>query len=611
MGTASGTISDNLSSATVKFTLANSVMKVTNTIPEHYTTAANNPVKISLVNDDSKNVSAPIDTYVFVPYDETLKIDVTGKSTAGVDKYFSCTMTSATEACKAYNVQIADEGASMYEVCLSDDYQVAWGDMIVITTPATFKGISSANQNAVVYEAIPVPSEGAEADWNNAKQAASNGVISGLTPGISYYVRARVGGVTSLPITLTPAVTGLSASAAHTDTNGVAEGGDLDGTDVVATFESPHDKVTEAISSWSFVVCKSTDENTALRTFNFAEGTVSGTVNSDGSDLTVNSDGSDLTGANDWPYLPQGDYTLIATATMENGTKVSSKTPIKVPAPTFGVSVSANTTYSYYTKQGASVANGKVAETIYDIASSVGISQNILDNTNYSRPVVTYSVGSTHSSGEKEYTALNSHSLGSNFEGLAWGTHDLKASIKFDNTTVSGTCVCYITGLPYKSPDFTTQSPELTNSNEANKWISQGTTSYNEDRGFQIYYFYNYLFGETSSSGNVFSPAFQIPQNQSVNISYVVGINFYTSGIGTGQTVDIYTGPTNNLEKVTTKTTTVSRGESYSNKITNITSDQDSAVLNTRISISHNDPSLRNNRAENWVLITGLQVNYR
>lgn len=574
---------------TVTFTLGNSVMKVTmaDGFSSHFKPSSTNPVTIS---DGSASIRPAMNQYVFVPSSKSLTVTVTGNSSAEVGTVF--TVTATPEAKTAYDVVLSATGVTLPTISLHSS-QLAWGDRIFITNAATFEGnISEANKGKVVYEAIPASSS----DWTNPSVAV-DGVITGLSTGTLYKVRARVGALESNEITLTPAVTGLSASAAHTDTNGVAEGGGLDGTDVVATFTSPHDKVTEAISSWSFVVCKSTDENTALRTFNFAEGAVSG---------TVSSDGSALTGTTDWPYLPQGNYTLIATATLKNGTKVSSKAAITVPAPTFGVSVSANTTYSYYTKQGASVANGKVAETIYDIASSVGISQNILDNTNYSKPVVTYSVGSTHSSGEKEYTALNSHSLGSNFEGLAWGTHDLKASIKFDNTTVSGTCVCYITGLPYRSPDLTKQAPLFTSSNEVNKWISNGTTEFWKERGYQIYKYYYYVFGTEKKSGNLFSPALQIPNNVELPITYTAGINYFSSIHAANATMSIFTGATTSQQKVQT---TVSPGTYLTNSITRITG-SDKASKNTRISISHNEAKLNSNAAENWVLVTFLNIDY-
>lgn len=514
VGTASGTISDAASSATVKFTLANSVMKVTNTIPEHYAPVADNPVKISLVNDATKNVSAPIGTYVFVPYGETLKVDVTGMSTAGAEKNFSYTMTSATEACKAYNVQIADGGASMHEVYLSDK-QIAWGDMIVIKTPATFKGISSANQSSVVYEAIPVPSEGAEADWSDPKKA-TDGVISGLESGTSYCVRARVGGVTSSPVTLTPAVTGLSASAAHTDTNDVAEGGDLDGTDVVATFKSPHDKVTEAISSWSFVVCKSTDENTALRTFNFAEGAVSG---------TAISDGSALTGTTDWPYLPQGNYTLIATATLKNGTKVSSKAAIGVSAPTFGVTVSGYTTYDKYleytqNKQATTLTEANragYAEYIFQISSTIsGISETLLKNTNYTTKVF-YSCG-PYNEAEFDFvngdgdtdTATMIHNIG-DVGGFSWGENSLIAKINFAGSEVtSKPRLCHITGLPYSSvPTINDKIHPWTI--DAQNWAAKFSWGANE--------FYMYTDSASGTYNKIGSPLFHIPININCAIS--------------------------------------------------------------------------------------------
>lgn len=589
VGTASGTISDAASSATVKFTLANSVMKVTNTIPEHYAPVADNPVKISLVNDATKNVSAPIGTYVFVPYGETLKVDVTGMSTAGVEKNFSYTMTSATEACKAYNVQIADGGASMHEVYLSDK-QIAWGDMIVITNPATFKGISSANQSAVVYEAIPVPSEGTEADWSNPKKA-TDGVISGLESGTSYCVRARVGGVPSSPVTLKPTVTGLSASAAHTDTNGETEGGDLDGTDVQATFKSPHNKVTEAISEWSFKVCKSTDENTALRTFNFAEGIVSG---------TVNSDGSDLTGANDWPYLPQGDYTLIATATMENGTKVSSKTPIEVPAPSFTVTTRPVSSYTYYNddKNVDAANNSGIGGSDIWIETKIGIADKLI--TKYGIGLTgNFSTNKGKSGSYTESSGLSSNIYickNDNLKSLEWDEHKIsyETKVTFDNVTFSNNrsdVPCHVTGLPYNIA-FTSQNSQVSGWSYINisKYNKDYQFKYNESGGHLLYYAY------TNDRGcNLFSPMYYVPEMLKVN--YIATFSAGNTGLNS-KSYTIYSGVTTEQNVKTDGPST-----SISEKNGCLTYGFNSVSLQTQIPLSlsnRNRISISHNADLNW-----------
>lgn len=480
---------------TVTFTLANSVMKVTNAMPEHFEPYEGNCV--TLLSDDStlepQSVTIAMDTYAFVPAGKLLKVKVQGKNTAGGNqKPFECPLNKATEKAKAYNVTLSANGVTLPEISLSSE-QVAWGDRIFITNPATGEILSSVN-GTIIYEAIPL----ASTDWTASQKAVGN-VIKELTPGSEYKVRARIGGLVSDEVILTPAVTGIAAAATHTKT-----GDDLDGTDVKTTFTSPHQIVTESIASWSYQLKNSS--GTVLRKYSDEDG-------------TVTSDGSSLTGTTDWPYLPQGTYTLVATATLDDDSTVSSTLNVAVAKPSFGVTASAETSYSYYMNDGASVANAKAAETVYEISSNIGVSENILDNTNYTKPSVTYSVGGKSASGT--YGSSNNHKLGSEISGLSWGSHNLIATVKFDDVEVaSAPCVCVITGLPYvaEPPKKETWSSNSTSARNSIKWNDNRVT----------------LEG-ISMEQEIQSPDFYIPQNISVNLS--VDVDMFSRAVWPGKAI--------------------------------------------------------------------------
>ena len=307
-------------------------------------------------------------------------------------------------------------------------------------------------------------------------------------------------------------------------------------------------------------------------------------------------------------YLPHGTYDVKVEYTM-NGVTTEGKTTVTLEKPNFTgtVSVSGTTSFSLFQKGNITGANSHNAETISNITATCD-AVNKISSTVLAQCPVNYSItldGSTPiTSGTNKATVLFGDK-----KDVAWGSHTLAASFTFDGITISNSAPCHITGLPYKSTNFMEEAPTFTSTNEVEKWIKQGTTKQQGGRGHQIYYYYYYLFGTTKETGNIFSPAVQIPTG-SIPISYKVGINFYTSGTGTGQTVDIHTGATTNLSKVKTNVKNITRGTSYNNKVTEI-SGNDTMYNNSRISISHNEAGLSKNAAENWVLVTYLHIDYR
>ena len=303
-------------------------------------------------------------------------------------------------------------------------------------------------------------------------------------------------------------------------------------------------------------------------------------------------------------YLPQGSYDINVEYTM-NGVATNIAESVIVPQPNklTITSVEATTSYSLAKKGDITNANSHTADKITSPkAVFTGISTAVLNEL---QPTCSFSVSGKTNQGTVSGTNLSC----GEFSGLSWGSHTLTATVTFDGVSSSATTTCHITGLPYKSTNFMEEAPTFTSTNEVEKWIKQGTTKQQGGRGHQIYYYYYYLFGTTKETGNIFSPAVQIPTG-SIPISYKVGINFYTSGTGTGQTVDIHTGATTNLSKVKTNVKNITRGTSYNNKVTEI-SGNDTMYNNSRISISHNEAGLSKNAAENWVLVTYLHIDYR
>lgn len=154
-------------------------------------------------------------------------------------------------------------------------------------------------------------------------------------------------------------------------------------------------------------------------------------------------------GANEnWPYLPQGKYTVSGTYTLSgNTTKEIAEISFTSPAPTFTVTSGAYSSYTKYKNEGATAANNCAADKIYAITTaSVSIADAILNNSNYS-----------NIKGGYTYTLDGAATTSTEVSGQSWGPHTVIASYQFDNVTNEGSSDCHITGLPY-SINFTQTS---------------------------------------------------------------------------------------------------------------------------------------------------------
>ena len=216
---------------------------------------------------------------------------------------------------------------------------------------------------------------------------------------------------------------GLNAEAVHTtDVSGY-----LNGTKVSLSFGDLSNVPVSLISNWKATLVNATGE--VVRSYTTTDFSKTG----------------EMVVENDWPYLPQGDYTLKYSYTID-GNDVSEEATINdaktitMPLPTFTAEVSAQTSYSVYTTQGATAANGTDGSSIFNIATTSTISSDILSNGKYTNLYsVTYSLNTGDSSTEVSPV----------FQNLQWGKHTLTAFAMFDGTSVNPSIECDVTGIPY------------------------------------------------------------------------------------------------------------------------------------------------------------------
>lgn len=368
---------------------------------------------------------------------------------------------------------------------------------------------------------------------------------------------------------------GLNAVAEHTTDNS----GYLNGTKVSLSFGDLSNVPLSLISEWKATLVNSTGE--VVRSYSTND---------------FNNIG-EMAIENDWPYLPQGDYTLKYSYTIDNEKVTEDVTETKIvtmPLPTFSAEVSAQTSYSVYTSQGAAAANETDGSGIFDINSTTTISPDILSNGKYANLLsIAYTLDDNQTSTETSPT----------FQNLEWGTHTLTATAQFDGGSAVATKNCVVTGIPYKG-DYSSTSPF---DDTINSWICVGNGEYWSGRGYILFQYYF----KTSKNCYVFSPAFKLPDM--VDINYSTKVAYFTAGVG-NPSIEVYTGVSDNTDSsVKDKTTSIKKINTNSNpgdeKFTVIT-DNTTIGNNYRICISH-DGQRDGNGAENWLTFKSLEVLYR
>lgn len=305
---------------------------------------------------------------------------------------------------------------------------------------------------------------------------------------------------------------GLNAVAEHT----TDQSGYLNGTKVSLSFGDLSNVPLSLISNWKATLVNATGE--VVRSYT----------------TTDFSNTEEMAIENEWPYLPQGNYTLKYSYTIdgnevsEEATAAEAKT-ITMPLPTFEAEVSAQTSYSVYTTQGATAANETDGSGIFDIATTTTISTDILSNKKYSNLLsVTYSLDSGESSTEESPV----------FQNLQWGTRTLTAAAQFDGSDApTSSVVCEVTGIPY-SFNFYDNESALNNSS----WTKVNVDYTNSKCTIQY----------DGSNGYLISPNFHIPTPLSVD--YSIQAQYYRAWLinVSSKSIDLQVGVTSTNSSVAT-----------------------------------------------------------
>lgn len=372
---------------------------------------------------------------------------------------------------------------------------------------------------------------------------------------------------------------GLNAVAEHT-TN---DSGELNGTKVSLTFGDLSGVPVSLISELNVTL-----EN--------AEGELVRSYSTD----DFNSAGEMLV-ENNWSYLPQGDYTLRYSYTID-GEKVSDENTeakiVSMPLPVFNAVASAQTSYSIYQSDGVAAANNTDGSSIFNVTATASISPEILGNDKYTNLLsVTYSLDTGESTTEESPV----------FENLKWGKRTLTAFIMFDKSSAISSVECDVTGIPYRG-DYTNKSPF---DDIVNSWICVGNGEFWDNHGFIFFQYSGISSTNIKYNSYVFSPAFSIPGY--VDINYSIKVAYFTGGVR-NPSIDIYTGVSDKTDNVVKdKTTTIKRINSNQNpkddKFTIISYDANIGN-NYRVCLSHNS-AVDRNWVDNWLTFKSLEVLYR
>lgn len=302
---------------------------------------------------------------------------------------------------------------------------------------------------------------------------------------------------------------GLNAVAEHT-TN---DSGELNGTKVSLTFGDLSGVPVSLISELNVTL-----EN--------AEGELVRSYSTD----DFNSAGEMLV-ENNWPYLPQGDYTLRYSYTID-GEKVSDENTeakiVSMPLPVFNAVASAQTSYSIYQSDGAAAANNTDGSSIFNVTATASISPEILGNEKYANLLsVTYSLNTGESSTEESPV----------FENLKWGKRTLTAFVMFDKGSAASSVECDVTGIPYIFNFYKNESALNSSS-----WTQVNVEYTNSKCTIQ----------NDGSNGYLISPNFHIPT--SLSVDYSIQAQYYRAWAinVSSKSIDLQIGVTSSNSSVAT-----------------------------------------------------------
>lgn len=293
-------------------------------------------------------------------------------------------------------------------------------------------------------------------------------------------------------------------------------------------------------------------------------------------------------------YLPQGDYTVKCTYTL-NGVDEVKTFLVEVNAPVIRATASAYTSYSKYLQNKKDEANGCQPETIYDVKYSINVSDAVL--AQYPMTSCSGAINDANGSAITPVSSATDPSMlkKSTFYSQAeqkvtnWGTYTAKATVSFDGVTVtSETINLHITGLPY-SVSFAglTSAPAGWNVYGGIAWTGYGLTVGDKEKYLRL------KNGNTyNDRGRALSPAFYLPA--SINATVTTDCYYYKSYVFAGSQKIYVNANTSACLELTTNDTDIKGGADFNNfnSINDVVNHITLSTANPHVSITHNIPSM-------------------
>lgn len=512
-------------------TLGNAMLAVT--LPDDFGTHL---TVSSIVAGDSKGGSMNIETgrYVYVPSGSEVYVTFNGTNSAGQNKSIKVTLGTLKPQC-AYNIVC---NLDLPTLSFADQRDGAWAGRLYLTSLANSD--KTMDMSAVKYM---LSSDGG-ASWAETVPEQKDGywLISGLDENKTYSIKAVLGELVSNSWTFEPSESSsLALSLAHTKDSS----GNLDGTKATVSGDVPYPtRLAGLISSKGSYGAELTD----------AGGNVVRTLYAKAGEMAV---------ANNWPYLPQGTYTLKPYYQIGEDKVYLTANPSAVsPAPVFTIKANAETSYSRYLAGSSNKNDSGTGDKVMNISASVSISDAILANDKYSgkkKVSLTFDGSSMLTSDAlTSCTVVPTALVASGTQdltGQAWGTHTLSSSVTFDGVTSGNSLQCHVTGIPY-SYDFVDGSLDQYRSDG---WSTNGTLSVTNQtlagRDNTLVLTDTKLSG-SEKSGFVVSPKFFIPEHSTINVQPSIIRSVYsTADWGRGKTRTGYVGP---VSSTTSSSTAVS-----------------------------------------------------
>ena len=216
---------------------------------------------------------------------------------------------------------------------------------------------------------------------------------------------------------------------------------------------------------------------------------------------TLTSDHTD----DNWPYLPKGSYTVEYTYTTANGKQMNATAKFNITEnPEFSISMTGNSSYSYYQAGNIEKANNTNANAVNEISIIVnGISTNIQSNNNYTSTRTNNFNGTEkgYGNGIITYDNITRNEL---------GEYEFGASFTFDGITKNASKKIHITGIPY------TANPP-TNSDWSGSVNDWRWDRYNDHIGVRLH-------------DHTISKYFNVPSNTNISVTQDVDVHTCTTG---------------------------------------------------------------------------------